>query len=239
MTRFVPLLLCYVLSMPVTAQQQPVSPSRAMTPWYEQGLKQLTENKPDLGTEIEGRRRRFLEASVRSRYFWYAFTSTLLNITLVGLYLFKRRELDFKLDQAAGWIADLWNQDQFSRNTAREAIRRYNDHVQLCNRVIESQRSGDGIDRQHQDADIKIKELWTELATVRADKLRSEAELNDKRRQVLDLSARVQDLERKLGDYDRYDHSSAKTSVELVRRVNELEQELSHYRQNSKGARVS
>jgi hypothetical protein len=67
-SRFRSLLFCLVLALPASAQQEPVSPSHAMTPWYEQGLKQLTENKPDVGTEIEARRQRLLEASIRSRW---------------------------------------------------------------------------------------------------------------------------------------------------------------------------
>jgi hypothetical protein len=102
--------------------QQHASPSDGLTPWYEKGLSQLTQNKPDLGAAIEARRERLLEASIRSRYFWFGLGSSLVNVCLAGLFLFKRRELEFKLDQASGWIADLWNQDQCSRAAAREAI---------------------------------------------------------------------------------------------------------------------
>jgi hypothetical protein len=104
-----------------TPGQQRVSPTKGLTPWYERGLSQFTENKPDLGAGIEARRQRSLEASIRSRYFWFGLGSTLLNVCLVGLYLFKRRELEFKLDQASGWIADLWNRTNIrERRHARQ-----------------------------------------------------------------------------------------------------------------------
>ncbi|MGA8594028.1 MAG: hypothetical protein WB676_04730 [Bryobacteraceae bacterium] len=224
-----------------TQGQQRVSPSNGLTPWYEKGLSQLTQNKPDLGAAIEARRERLLEASIRSRYFWFGIGSSLLNICLVGLYLFKRRELDFKLDQASGWIADLWNQDQCSRAAAHEAIARYNRHINLCNRVIESERTGGATAGalEQSEANARVQQLLTELADARSDKLRLEQELNEKASRVLDLSVRVQDLETKIDQHSRFDSSDVHTNVELVRRVNELEQELSHYKKNADRKKVN
>jgi hypothetical protein len=214
--------------------QQRVSPSNGLTPWYEKGLLQLRQNKPDLGAAIEARRERLLEGSIRSRYFWFGLGSSLLNVCLVSLYLFKRRELEFKLDQASGWIADLWNQDQCSRAAAREAIARYNRHIKFCNRVIESERTGGTTAGalEQSEANARVQQLLTELADARSDKLRLEHELNEKTSRVLDLSVRVQDLETKIDQCARFDSSDVRTNSELIRRVNELEQELSHYKKN-------
>jgi uncharacterized protein YlxW (UPF0749 family) len=81
--------------------------------------------------------------------------------------------------------------------------------------------------------------LLTELADARSDKLRLEQELNEKTSRVLDLSVRVQDLETKVDQYSRFDNSDLQTNVELIRRVNELEQELSHYKKNSDRKKVT
>jgi hypothetical protein len=231
------LLLTVLLACSVAAaQQQPVSPARGLTPWYEKGWAQLTQNKPDLGAAIEERRRIFLDASVRSRYFWFGLASAALNVVLFGLFLFKRRELEFKLNQAAGWIADLWNQDQSSRAAAREAITRYNRHIKLCNRVVESERTGEPTPAtvQQGDAASEFQRLSSQLANEHADRLRIQADLDNKTRQVQDYSIRIQELERRVDEYTQHDVSGAGTSVELIRRINALEQELTHYRQNSK-----
>jgi hypothetical protein len=81
--------------------------------------------------------------------------------------------------------------------------------------------------------------LLTELADARSDKLRLEQELNEKTGRILDLSGRVQDLETKIDQCTRFDGSDVRTSSELIRRVNELEQELSHYKKNPDRKKVN
>src|SRR5207237_3695107 len=39
-------------------------------------------------------------------------------------------------------LADVLSHDRRSRDAAREAIRRYNEHIEKCNRVIEAQEAG-------------------------------------------------------------------------------------------------
>src|SRR5215469_18917582 len=39
-------------------------------------------------------------------------------------------------------LGEALRHDHYSRETAREAIRRYNEHIDKCNRVIEAQEAG-------------------------------------------------------------------------------------------------
>jgi hypothetical protein len=43
---------------------------------------------------------------------------------------------------AAQSLSDVLRHDQYSRHVAREGIRRYNEHIESCNRVIESDGTG-------------------------------------------------------------------------------------------------
>ena len=47
----------------------------------------------------------------------------------------------------AEMMADIYNQDAYSRRVAQEAIERYNTHIEHCNRAIEAAEHGSRQDR--------------------------------------------------------------------------------------------
>ena len=106
--------------------------------WYEFLLKQFNPNNFDYGTWMEERRRVFLNESVRNPYFKYSLGTTIALLVLAMLYT--KQWIDHR---RAMWItaemmADLYNHDAYSRGVAREAIQKYNDHIERCNRAIEA-----------------------------------------------------------------------------------------------------
>jgi hypothetical protein len=69
---FVTLFLSCVPSLRAQQRQNP----RAHQTWYEFVVQQFNKANVDYGAWIEQRRQAFLEATVKSPYFWYSFSVT-------------------------------------------------------------------------------------------------------------------------------------------------------------------
>jgi len=99
-------------------------------------------------------------------------------------------------------MTDLLNQDQHSREVAREAIRRYNDHIERCNRVIEAAESGRPIPGSATEAgELRAKQQETAdlLSAITRENDHLATELRERAHVVTGLSVRVGDLGRKIG----------------------------------------
>jgi hypothetical protein len=66
----------------------------------------------------------------------------------------------------AEMMADLYNQDGYSRKLAQEAIERYNTHIERCNRAIEAAEHGDTVAGKGSE----IEQLKGELACVASER---------------------------------------------------------------------
>jgi len=74
---------------------------------------------------------------MRRPYFRYNLAATVTIVWLL-IVLFIQRIIHRRAEDAAvDSLADALRQDAHSREEARQAIRRYNDHIEACNRVIE------------------------------------------------------------------------------------------------------
>jgi len=134
--------------------------------WYEFLLKQFNPHDIDYGQWLEHERKAFLEARLRNPYFVYC-AATTLALLLMGIVCAKLR-IDHR---RAMWItaemmADLYNQDAYSRKTAQEAIERYNTHIERCNRAIEAAEHGDSASGKASE----IEQLKGELACVASER---------------------------------------------------------------------
>lgn len=134
--------------------------------WYEFLLKQFNPNDIDYGQWLEHERQVFLEARLRNPYFLYC-TATTLALLVMGILCAKLR-IDHR---RAMWItaemmADLYNQDAYSRKAAQEAIERYNTHIEHCNRAIEAAEHGDNASGKASE----IEQLKRELACVASER---------------------------------------------------------------------
>lgn len=169
--------------------------------WYEFMLKQFNRENKDYGRWIEDRRREFIEARIRNPYFAYSVCMSvgILVVTTVGVKL----RIDHR---RAMWItaemmAEVYNQDAYSRQIAHEAIARYNNHIERCNRVIEAEESG-----ATSASSIEMEQLRTELIRVaeerdtairERDRAREDAR---KKSEILaDMSVRLEALTLKSG----------------------------------------
>ena len=182
------------------------------------------------GAWIEQRRRVFLEQAGANRYFWFSFWS-LTALCFLLLWLAKERmdRKDVEWESAA-CLADLANYAEYCKRHALEAIRQHNEHIETCNRVIESGESG-GAYAGAADGGWKaeVEKLTAELAQKTADVVRLTAALDQKTAIVNDLSARVDELARA----QRANDAGGPSNLELVARVNRLTEEAQTLRQEN------
>ncbi len=216
------------------------SPSGLYQPsmtWYEFLLHQLNPHHRDYGAWLRERREALVEASIRNQYFWYAFWATVTIILLVaGLLksLYDRR----KEKRIMGdMIEEVKAHDAQSRKVAHEAIQRYNEHIELCNRAIEAQQAdqaaGTTATSQPMQAQENPEKVQTELEDVKRDKARLEAEIQQRQAAIPELSKRIDALSDKTGQKGNSQPSadaSAITDPEALRMINTLQQQVRYER---------
>jgi hypothetical protein len=239
---FVTLFLSCVSSLWAQQRQNP----RAHQTWYEFVVQQFNKANVDYGDWIEQRRQAFLEATVKSPYFWYSFsvTGSLLFVMLAYTKLYGDRRRTIRI--AAEIQADLHNHDLYSRQAAREAIEKYNRHIEQCNRAMENAESGQ--DRPGW-GDSPIEGLRSELRRVVAqldattqDRNKLQEELQQKSLVVTDLSSRLDALSRKINGpssseplpRDTANTEAGGNGAKFVSHINRLQEELYSERQKNK-----
>jgi hypothetical protein len=225
---------------PQTPGSQPRTelPSRA-TPqpyqrqetWYEFLLKQFNPDNTDYGRWIEQHRREFIQDCIRNPYFLYSLCTTiaLLFATTVSAKL----SIDHR---RAMWItaemmADLYNQDAYSRQVAQEAIERYNQHIERCNRAIETgenNAAGAGADNELERLRTELMRVAEERDTAIRDRDRAREDLRRKSEILAEMSIRLDTLTSKGGA-----PAAAKTpsdlrgaDAKLVTHINNLQEQL-------------
>jgi hypothetical protein len=210
--------------------------------WYEFLLKQFNPSDIDYGKWMEERRRVFLEATVRNPYFPYSFWLTIWSLFVMVAYnklrLDRRRERYLTEEM----LTDLYNQDLCSRQAAREAIARYNNHVEHCNRAIEA-GTGQGISgstSENDDLMGKLKKAADDLRATTAERDRLAEELKQRSAVVTDLSLQLQALSEKI-DGIGAGHAVGPaglplpaTNAEYMKLVNSLQQQLFAEREKNK-----
>jgi hypothetical protein len=209
--------------------------------WYEFLLRQLNPHNRDYGTWLRERREALVDASIRNQYFWYAFGATVTIVLLVAALLkslYDRRKEKRIMDDM---MEEVKAHDAQSRKVAHEAIRRYNEHIELCNRAIEAQHPGQSggtaAGSQPGQAQTDVDKLRADKERVERDNARLTAELQQRDATIPDLAQRVNDLSEKTGSNGNGEGSldtSAITDPESVRLINKLRQELYFERDQNK-----
>lgn len=199
--------------------------------WYESLLKQFNRDDLDYGRWMEQRRRVFLDASVRNPYFEYSACITIL--LLITILLYGKRWIDHRrvLWITAEMMTDLYNHDRYSRQIAREAIEKYNDHIQHCNRAIESAESGLTMPNQETQADQlrnELQRVTEERDSIKRERDLAKDDLAQKERILADMSLRLDALAKKS---DRHQNSnvvpdSHASDQKLVQHINTLQEQL-------------
>lgn len=199
--------------------------------WYEFLLKQFNPHDLDYGKWIEQRRRSFLDASVHNAYFRYSACVTLL-LFITGL-LYGKLWTDHRraLWITAEMMTDLYNHDAYSRRIARQAIQNYNDHIERCNRAIESTECGLGIPNQAIEADrlrSELQRVADERDSLKRERDLAKDDLAQKERILADMSLRLDALAMKSGGPGNNNVAvdSRGSDQNLVQHINTLQEQL-------------
>lgn len=138
------------------------TPYQVREPWYEFALRQFNPEDIDYGHWIEQKRHAFIDAHIRNSYFLYSLTTSvglsLATILYMKLWIDHRRTLWI----TAEMMTDIYNQDAYSRRIAKDAIDKYNSHIERCNRAIEAAELGEAAP----PASAEIDQLRNELMRV-------------------------------------------------------------------------
>jgi len=227
---------------PMAAAQAQGRTQQLPDTWYEFLLKQFNPSDIDYGRWMEERRRAFLEATVRNPYFPYSFWLTLWSLFVMGAYnklrLDRRRERYLTEEM----LTDLYNQELYSRQAARDAIAKYNNHIELCNRAIEagSGQAVPGSPSENDDLKARLKKAADDLEAVTSERDRLSEELKQRSAVVTDLSLQLQALSEKIEGIGA-GHAVGPaglplpaTNAEYMKLVNSLQQQLFAEREKNK-----
>lgn len=140
MTRLGSVLFVLLLaSYPVYSQASRQRPKGDT--WYEWALRHINPENKDFGAMWEQRKRAFI-GQLGTPCFKFSFVALTAFVLSFTVNCVQRVSHKRALDIAAQSIADILRDDQYARQVARDAIRRYNDHIEACNRMIEARQEG-------------------------------------------------------------------------------------------------
>lgn len=256
--RRVMLVACCILSLsiPLIAQARRPEPQPVATPrppyqhpvvvappyqrtWYDAMLRQFNPDNLDWGQWLEQRREQFLEQTVANPYFKYSMVTTLLLVVLSVAFAKTLVDKIWMLWLAQERYDDVLRQDALSRKEAHAAIRRYNEHVEKCNRMIEAELAGPrfaAIGAAAPDGQATSADRLVEAANLRRERDALVAELEASRAMVGDLTTRINGTG--IGGNGAAGTSGAATGgatpIELVKQINELREQLYHERERNK-----
>ena len=169
--------------------------------------------------------------SVRNPYFKYSLGTTIALLVLAMLY--SKQWIDHR---RAMWITaemmtDLYNHDAYSRGVAREAIQKYNDHIERCNRAIEAAEHGMSISGADSDATSLKSELLSvaeQRDSYKRERDLVKRDLQEKEKLIAEMSLRVDAIGKKT-DPSHSATSSVDMSAadpKLVQLINNLQEQL-------------
>ena len=224
------------------AEPRAQSPYQHQDTWYEFMLKQFNPDNVDYGNWVAQQRRKLIELLVKNPYFLYSFWITVA--LLVATAVCAKQWID---NRRALWItaemmADLYNQDAYSRQVAQEAIERFNQHIERCNRAIEQGETNPAAAAGSNETE----QLRTELMRVAEerdgairDRDVAREELRRKSEILADMSVRLDAATSKAGAA-----SSPKTpsdvrgaDTRLVTHINNLQEQLYSERNSNRRLR--
>jgi hypothetical protein len=190
--------------------------------WYELVLRQINPNDRDWGAIWEQHKREFL-SQIGNPYFQYGLGSTATIVWLFVMLFVQHVSHRRAQELAVQSMSDIRRHDEYARQAAREAIRRYNEHIESCNRVIEAAESG--ASRWISSAELEALESEAQQARSEAAALREETKRL--REEIQKQSAVIAGISVRSGDAQSSLPFAKDAPVsQYVTRINELQQEL-------------
>ena len=131
---------------PPTAQYSPLAAAGgyarpSVTPW-QAIVNYFNPHHLNMGQLFAERKQAWLDNALYNQYFWYSFWVTgmlILSWFAIAWIHNDRVRATWELAECA---SDALRYSEYCKREAKEAIRRHNDHIEKCNRIIEDNRSG-------------------------------------------------------------------------------------------------
>ena len=241
-TRWGVLIALFLLACSIVCAQTQRQPYVNREAWYEFLLNQFNPRNTDYGAHFEKCRHAFLEATIREPHFWYSLSVTagmlVILLAYTKLYVDHRRSMRITSEM----MADIYTHDLYSRQAAKEAIRKYNEHIEHCNRAEESGhgRSGWG-DTATENLKAELQRAVAQLEATTQERNKLQDDLRQKAVIVADLSTRLDNLAKKMNGGRDIGHAPPEPSrdgngqgARLVGQINRLQEELYAERQKNK-----
>jgi hypothetical protein len=188
---------------------------------------------------MEARRQVFLNESVHNPYFKYSagVTLALMMVTIFSAkqWIDQRRTLWI----TAEMMVDLYNHDLHSRDVAEQAIRKYNAHIERCNRAIEAGQHGTVVGNTNSDHDswrVKLEQVTEERNCYLRERDCAQKELDTNRRTLAELSLRLDKMSAKPEGNGKTTSSTELNSADptVVRHINNLQEQIYAEREANK-----
>jgi hypothetical protein len=212
------------------------SPYRRQDTWYEFMLKQFNPNNVDYSQWIDEKRHNLIELRLKNPYFHYSLWTTIALMLAAAICLKQRIDQRRIMSITAEMMADLYNQDAYSRQVAQEAIERHNELIERCNRAIEDVESSPAATDRNEIAQLRaeLMRVAEERDTAVRDKDVAREELRRKSEILADMSVRMDAAKNKTGVRDVGDPRGADNR--LVTHINNLQEQL--YAERSSNRRL-
>jgi hypothetical protein len=201
---------------------------RSQPSFWDDSLKMIRDGGWDIGSWLAYRRRLLVEASLTNRYFWFCITSYAANVLLIYLFYASRVSEDRKIWKATEVMTDLWNWALYADWNARNAIEKYNKHIERCNRVAEGESARAAKKKTTDDELIRVK---NERDAIRPELTAARQEITERDQAIAGLNTRVDELAKSIcGGGD------SQLTVQLMEKVNMLTTRNQHLDQQLKSA---
>jgi Skp family chaperone for outer membrane proteins len=198
--------------------------------FFEFLLRSANPKQVDWGAEIDGRIRNLLDHSVNNPHFRLSTIQLAVIIFLLALCYFWHDKTEKTKQIAAENLTDALNAKSFADRRALEAIDRYNEHIEKCNRAIEAQESGLPRGSAQSDWQDEMRRLQTKLVSAEAEAARLAKQLEDRKGIQAQMEERVTQLEAEL------QRRKADPNQELVARLHRAEAQLGGKRPRKNGS---
>ena len=182
----------------------------------------------NLGQIWEERRQAWLFNVAYNQYFWYAYCVTGLLILSWFVLWWVWDDKVRTLDELAENAADALRHSEYSKREAKAAIRRYNEHVDKCNRVIEDQRSGAMTTPETASLETLKEQVQTLTNDKQANQFKIQQLDNDvraKEKLVTEMTQRLNEIESRILNRKTETSATGSPNAGLVERINRLEKE--------------
>lgn len=186
----------------------------------------LNPHDVNLGDIWEQRRRQWLENAGANPYFWFGFVVTVTLILSWFVLAWIHTDRVRERWQLAEHAADALRYAEYCRRRASEAIGRYNEHVEKCNRLIEAGESGLSTPET-----ANLEDYRREITRLAADNdskdlqvKRLQEELERKAQELSDIAKRIEQAEQRLNARSKL-ATNADAQAKLAERINRLETE--------------